>query len=101
MNSANNSQVSKDSFDTTNISVKLRRLKIEENVIFRSIQKTSQDFQDDNVCCHGFYSQSNLFFRNLRDSVTEIKKLFVDIKFHINSQSNMDIVGELYLNMTC
>lgn len=93
MNSANNSEVSNNSFNTANVSVKLRRLKIEESVISRSIQKASDDFQEDNVCCQEFYSQS--FFKNLKDSVTEINKLFVDIKSHLDSQSNLEIAGEL------
>lgn len=98
MNSANNSEVSKDSFDTTNISMKLRRLKIEENVIFRSIRKTSEDFRDDNFCCHEFYSpEARSFFKNLKDSTIEIKKMFVDIKSHINSQCNLEIAGEYIL----
>lgn len=96
MNTADNSEVY--SFDSTNICVKLRRLKIEENVISRSIRKTSDDFQEENLCCHEFYS--SIFFKNLKDSIVEINKLFVDIKYHINSQSNLEIAGKLYFSMS-
>lgn len=98
MNTANNTEVSKDSLDTTNICIKLRRLKIEENVISKSIRKTSDDFQGENFCCHEFYSSS--FFKHLKDSIVEINKLFVDIKYHINSQSNLEIAGKLYFSIS-
>lgn len=100
MNSANNSEVSRDSFNTTNIFVKLRRLKIEENVISRSIRKASEDFQEENYCCHEFNSpEAKGFFRNLKDCTNEIKKMFVDIKSHINSQCNLEIAGKLYFKI--
>lgn len=97
MNSANNSEASKDSFNSTNISVKFRRLKIEENVISRSIRKSSEDFQDEYFYSHELHSpEAKNFCRNLKDSITEIKKLFVDIKSDINSQCNLEVAGELH-----
>lgn len=94
MNNVNNSDVSEDSFDITNISIKLRRLKIEENIISKSIRKTSEDFQKENFCYEFYSPEEKSYFRNLKDSITEIKMMFVDIKSHINSQCNLEIAGK-------
>lgn len=98
MSSANNSVVSEYSSDTTNINLKLRRLKIEENVISKSIRITSEDFQEDNFSFHEHYSdtETKSYFRNLKDSLSEVNTLFEDIKSHTNSQCNLEIVGKCY-----
>lgn len=102
MNSANNSEVSGDSFDTINVSVKLRRLKIEENVLSKSIRKTSEDFQEETYNLHEYYADSkgNSYFRNLKDSLTGVKTLFEDIKSHTISQRNLESVGKFHFGIS-
>lgn len=79
-----------------NTASKLRRLKIEENILLQCLKKHEQknnyemtelDTVSDSDC--------KIMMKNLKDAYIKIKNLFDDIKIITNSQELLADVGEI------
>lgn len=74
---------------------KLRRLKIQESVLFSSVKNIVSSLNQDIFT--DFQKNSDHFESELKDTFIKIRNLLEDIKININSQKNIKNLGNYCL----
>lgn len=84
-----------DTKSHTNLIARIRRLKIQEDLLIQSIKKNLPTGGDDNeIIFIKFNLEFNKFLSGLRKSYIDIKHLFDDVKCTTNSQDILRNLGE-------